>query len=103
MWTAGVGNVAVLYEHGRRSPEAPVKRAGIRLAKSVLLPSPLTADERATAVFTDIGGYRLTLPGRDGPTGLPDVDAVLDQFGRLSGRIGFVPSGLRVLSGGSTL
>jgi hypothetical protein len=26
-------------------------------------------------------GYRLSIAGRDGPTGLPAVDAVLKQFG----------------------
>jgi len=38
-----------------------------------------------------VGGYRLTIAGRDGSTGLPEVDAVIDQFGRAPGRVGGFP------------
>lgn len=81
-WPFGTGNVKMLCEHGFLAVPEPVRRAGLLYARTVLLRSALEQSDRATAVFTDIGGYRLTLAGRDGPTGLPEVDAVLDQFGR---------------------
>jgi hypothetical protein len=54
----------------------------MKYARYLLLNSVLDQNERATAVFTEASGYRLTIAGRDGPTGLPEVDAVLQQFGR---------------------
>ncbi|HXF72679.1 MAG TPA: hypothetical protein VNO79_08750 [Actinomycetota bacterium] len=76
----GIRNVEVLYEHGFRSVPAPIQRAALRYAKALLVSA--TYDDRATAVFTDVGGFRLTLAGRDGPTGLPEVDATLAEFRR---------------------
>lgn len=81
-WTEGNRNVELLIEHGYQTVPEPVRRAGVLFARSLLLRSALEQSDRATAVFTDLGGYRLTLAGRDGPTGLPEVDAVLSQFGR---------------------
>jgi len=81
-WPTLPQSVMVLVEHGYRTVPSPVRRAGLLYARSVLLRSALEQSDRATAVFTDIGGYRLSLAGRDGPTGLPEVDAVLAQFGR---------------------
>jgi hypothetical protein len=81
-WPLGTGNIKMLVEHGFRAVPESVRRAGLLYARTVLLRSAIEQSDRATAVFTDIGGYRLTLAGRDGPTGLPEVDAVLAQFGR---------------------
>ena len=74
--------IMTLVEHGYAATPEPVKRAGLLYARTVLLRSALEQSDRATAVFTDLGGYRITLAGRDGPTGIPEVDAVLAQFGR---------------------
>jgi hypothetical protein len=81
-WPCGNRNLEALVEHGFATVPEPVRRVALLYARSVLLRSALEQSDRATAVFTDIGGYRLTLAGRDGPTGLPEVDAVLEQFGR---------------------
>ncbi|MGH2692325.1 MAG: hypothetical protein ACRDHM_07445 [Actinomycetota bacterium] len=80
-WTAGERNVVLLYEHGYVTPPPEVSRAGMQLARHLLRSGPLE-NERATAVFTDVGGMRLSLAGRDGPTGLPEVDAVLARWSR---------------------
>jgi hypothetical protein len=77
-WPVGVDNVVVLYEHGYDPTPEPVVRAAVRYARHLLAGSPY--DDRATAVFTDVGGFRLNLAGRDGPTGLPEVDAVLAEY-----------------------
>jgi hypothetical protein len=78
-WTSGRGNVSLLYEYGFRAAPSKVRREALVLAKSYLQESPLQ-EGRATAVFTDIGGYRLTIAGRDGWTGIPSVDACLMQY-----------------------
>jgi hypothetical protein len=78
-WAAIAGAVSVLYEFGLWPTPAKVRREAVNLAKSYLLSSPLE-EGRATAVFTDIGGYRLSIAGRDGWTGIPSVDACLSQY-----------------------
>lgn len=80
-FSAGTQNVEVVYEHGWWPTPGPVARAGLEFAVEELLASPLEGG-RATAVFTELGGYRLSIAGRDGSTGLPAVDAVLQQYGR---------------------
>lgn len=81
------GTVTVLYEYGIRSVPAKIKLEALKYAKSLLLEGPLD-EGRATAVFSDIGGYRLTIAGRDGPTGIPSVDAALAQFSRVQVPLG---------------
>lgn len=80
-WTGGDENVSLLYEHGFDSPPAEVGRAAMQYARHLLDRGPLE-NERATAMFTDIGGMRLSIAGRDGPTGLPEVDATLTRYRR---------------------
>lgn len=81
-FAVGIRNVSVFYEHGFATPPLPVVRAAKKYARYLLLNSVMDQSERATAVFNEMGGMRLTLAGRDGPTGLPEVDAVLKRFGR---------------------
>jgi hypothetical protein len=83
VWNAGARNIEVLYEHGWPVPPMPIKRAGMRLARSEAIKTILGgSNERATAEITEMGSFRLSIAGREGPTGIPDVDAVLDQFGK---------------------
>lgn len=78
-WTPGNQNVMVLYEFGFPSPPADVRREALTLVRSYLNISPVD-DQRMTAVFTDVGGYRVTIAGRDGWTGIPTVDACLSRY-----------------------
>lgn len=80
IWPLGYENVQVQYEHGMDAPPAPLVRAAKRYARHLLVRGGLDQNERATAVFTDLGGYRLSIAGRDGWTGLPEVDAVLERY-----------------------
>lgn len=81
-WTRGNRNVEIFYEYGYASVPAPIHIAAMRYARHLLVKSAFEANDRATAVFTDAGGYRLTIAGRDGWTGLPEVDSVLKQWTR---------------------
>lgn len=81
------GTVTALYEYGLGAVPQVIKTQAMKYAKAMLLEGPLD-EGRATAVFSDIGGYRLTIAGRDGPTGIPTVDAALAQFARISTVVG---------------
>lgn len=76
----GFRNVEVLYEHGHATVPGPVELAAKKYARYLHLAPVIDQNERATAVFTEGYGYRLTIPGKDGSTGLPEVDAVLEDY-----------------------
>jgi hypothetical protein len=84
--TAAGEQYAVHYVHGWEEPPLPVRRALRLLAVEMLVPSSLPA--RASSLATDAGQFRLTIAGRDGYTGLPEVDAVIDQFGMATPAVG---------------
>lgn len=86
-WLGGVRNIEILYEYGFRVTPGDVTRAALRYAAYLLTKSAFDL-ERATAQFNDQGGYRMTIAGRDGPTGLPNVDAVLARYSHVKPRIG---------------
>ena len=52
---------------------------GFRLAAEKALPSTIPA--RATSINTDVGSYRISQADKTGRTGIPEVDAVIAQFG----------------------
>jgi hypothetical protein len=84
IWTPGNRNVEVLYTHGLDTTPADVRRAAMRLARHVLVRSAIEPVDRANFISTELGNYRLTMAGRDGPTGLPEVDAVLAAYSRVT-------------------
>lgn len=80
-WTSGDRNCVLLYEHGLDQAPEEVRHAAMRLARTRLNPS--AAPAAATSLATDIGTFSLAIAGRDiTPTGDPEVDAVIHQFGR---------------------
>lgn len=86
VWPAGERNLSLLYEHGLDAPPEPVRRAALVLARAVLVRSAVP--DRATSESTDTGTIRYSIAGRDGPTGFPEVDAVIEQFGRRTPAVG---------------
>jgi hypothetical protein len=79
-WTPGPNNVVVGYEYGADEPPERVKRAVLLLAKNWLTKGPI--DDRATGVPTEGGTIPLLTPGVRGSTfGIPEVDAVVEQYG----------------------
>lgn len=81
VWPVGRRNITVDVLHGVPVAPAPVCEAIVELAIGAVVEYGSRVPERATSVSTDLGTFRLTLPGRDGPTGIPRVDAVIDQWG----------------------
>lgn len=74
------GEAVIEYRYGLPHMPARVSAAVLSLA-AYYLRSPVTP-ERATGESTEVGFIRYSLAGRDGATGLPEVDAIIQQFGR---------------------
>ena len=78
LWPTGA-EIVIEYVHGYDEPPEPVKGAVMMLAAERALPSTVPA--RATVLSTDVGSYRLSIADKTGKTGIPEVDAVIAQFG----------------------
>lgn len=80
-WPRGFANIAVHCAYGYVNVPAAIRKAALILAKERVVPaSQISA--RATATTIGDQTYRITIAGRDGFTGIPDVDSAVDQFGR---------------------
>jgi hypothetical protein len=88
VWPAGHQNILVDYEHGYESPPEPVRRAAMKLSLEALVPSALPS--RAMSQTTDLGEvrYMMANPEAGRPTGDPEVDAAIYQFGRRRPSVG---------------
>lgn len=88
LWPRGNRNIAVTYEHGYERPPTPVRDAGMRLALESLLPNSLPT--RALSQSTDVGDFRISVanPEAGRPTGDPEIDAVIIDFGRRRPTVG---------------
>jgi hypothetical protein len=85
-WPFGKNNIKVHYTHGFDKPVGAIRRAALILAREYLVKSDLPARASATTIGDQL--FRITIAGRDGVTGIPDVDAAIAQFGRASAAIG---------------
>lgn len=85
-WPAGHRNIKIHYSHGYNRPPGAIIRAGLMLAREYLVKSDLPGRATATSIGDQM--FRLTIAGRDGVTGIPEVDAAIDQFGRKGYQIG---------------
>jgi hypothetical protein len=77
VFAAGELNVEVGFEYGLDEPDADLRAAALTAIKAKLLGDRSGIPERALTMTTDVGGFTLALAGKDRPTGIPDVDAVL--------------------------
>jgi len=84
VWTTGC-TYAICYEHGLDSPPEPVRQAAMTVAVEYLVRSALSS--RATVEATDVGFFRLSHATPDTPTGIPEVDEIIREFGRRRPRI----------------
>lgn len=84
VFTGGVANVLIGYEHGYDRPTAEIQRAFLTRVRSVLTASQSGIPDRATTYSPTGGGtFALATPGaRWYETGIPDVDAVLRRYPR---------------------
>lgn len=78
-FTRGWQNYSVTYVHGWPSVPPRVKQAALLLAKTWLVKGPI--DDRATGFSTENGTFSMSTPGMRGAiTGLPEVDATIQQY-----------------------
>jgi hypothetical protein len=77
VFARGTLNVEVGFEYGLDEPDADLRGAALTAIKAKLLGDRSGIPERAVTMTTDVGGFTLALAGRDRPTGIPEVDAVL--------------------------
>lgn len=85
-WTDGHQNIQIHYVHGYNYPPGAITRAALMLAREYLLKTDIPGRATATSIGDQM--FRLTIAGRDGVTGLPEVDAAIQQFGRKAYAIG---------------
>jgi hypothetical protein len=70
--------VVVVYSHGRDTPDAALRRAAaVAIRHQMVGDGNALLSPRARAMQTDAGTIDLTYAGRDMPTGLAEVDALL--------------------------
>lgn len=85
-WPAGVRNIVIHYTHGMEVPPGAITRAALMLARDYLVKSDIPGRATATSIGDQL--FRITVAGRDGVTGLPEVDAAIAQFGRKAYSVG---------------
>lgn len=78
-------NIVIEYEHGYVTPPGPITRAALVLLDSYLVGSDLS--DRKVSQTDDAGTIRLSFPDalRDRPTGIPYVDARLNEYANMWG------------------
>jgi hypothetical protein len=71
--------VTVSYTHGYDTPPPDTARIVAMLVHDKLVPS--AAGPRATSISNDLGYMRITVAGRDGSFGIPEVDSFVNEYG----------------------
>ena len=71
-------NVILAYEHGWPSTPADISFAAMTLARYELVPNDIS--DRMVSFDNDLGSVRLSVPGRNYPTGIPIVDSILSEY-----------------------
>jgi hypothetical protein len=74
------GNVTVEYTYGYDTPPADLKQAFLAYVRYLLLDTRSRIPDRASVMTTDSGTFTLVTAGFRRPTGLPEVDAVLNDY-----------------------
>jgi len=91
VWTKGQRNIEVCYEYGLDAPPERVTTAIAILARLRATPSSTGGlATRATSESTDYGTFRLTIAGRDGAFGIPEVDTALIEYGLRKPAVGAI-------------
>ena len=77
----GRNNVTVGYEYGLDHPPADLKRAALTAIRYRLLTDVNSQlPDRAMSISNEYGNIQMAQPNRKGPTGIPEVDAVLMRY-----------------------
>jgi hypothetical protein len=77
---ASPSNVAVTYEHGHQVTPAEIRRAFLLYVRTLLLEDYSRTDDRVVTLTADGVLHNYARAGSNSPTGLPTVDAILNQY-----------------------
>jgi hypothetical protein len=80
-WIAGTSNVELHVIRGMDEVPEDVREATMHIVRQ-RAESRTELDERALTLSNDAGTQRLAVAGRDGPTGIPFVDATIERWRR---------------------
>lgn len=79
LWNDGVRNIALWIEYGMDEPPRDIRESTMHIVRDRTEDNTML-DERATSVTNAAGTQRIAVAGRDGPTGIPFVDATIDRY-----------------------
>ena len=79
-FTSGDDNVEVVYEHGYAEPPPALAEVALVAIAEKLMGDRSGVPDRALTMTTEVGSYTLSLAGENRPTGIPQVDAVLNKL-----------------------
>lgn len=84
------GNVIVEYTHGYDRPPEDLRAAFLAYVRYLVLDTTSRIPDRAASYSTDFGTFQLVTAGFNRPTGLPEIDAVLNEHNHRVAGIGAV-------------
>jgi hypothetical protein len=84
------GNVIVEYTHGYDRPPEDLRLAFLTYVRYLILDTTSRIPDRASSYSTDFGTFQLVTAGFNRPTGLPEIDAVLNEHNHRVAGIGAV-------------
>lgn len=88
--TATTRNVVVEYTYGYDTPPNDLRQAFLTYCRYLLVDARSRIPDRASVMATDMGTFTLTTAGFRRPTGLPEIDAILNDYDqRIPGVAGF--------------
>lgn len=76
---AGYRNVEIAYEHGHDGPDEGLRQAALVAIKSRVLGDRSGIPVHALTMSTDVGSFTLAMAGGKRHTGIPFVDAALEE------------------------
>lgn len=92
-WPRGVassGNVTVEYTHGYDRPPEDLRQAFMTYVRYLVLDTTSRIPDRASSYSTEFGTFQLVTAGFLRPTGLPEIDVVLNEHSHRVAGIGAV-------------
>lgn len=93
IWPRGVtstGNVTVEYTHGYDRPPEDLRQAFMTYVRYLVLDTTSRIPDRASSYSTEFGTFQLVTAGFLRPTGLPEIDVVLNEHSHRVAGIGAV-------------
>jgi len=88
-WT-NAGNVVVEYTHGYDRPPEDLRWAFLQYVRYLILDTTSRIPDRASSYSTEFGTFQLVTAGFNRPTGLPEIDAVLNEHSHRVAGVGAV-------------